>query len=243
MRHGILVPVGVLLLFVFATCANAQTTSESSFSFAPATDQTSTAPTFSVPLMLTPAEARFATGAGLDAELPNSPVSGDPGAQQPTVYGVFQTYNWQIFAGYSFFRFYIASKPSLVENMNGLNFGLVYYPHGMWIGVEGEFTGEFGSLDGNGSHFALGGGGPRFRWSAPRGLELWGHVLVGGSRFTPQTALGNMDAFAYELGGGVDFNAHHQRFAYRVQADMIGTRFFGTYQFSPRIAAGIVFKY
>ena len=61
------------------------------------------------------------------------------------------------------------------------------------------------------SWFLFGGGGPRFRWSGPRGLELWGHALFGRTHFTPQTAFGPQEAFAYEAGGGVDIGGHYQK--------------------------------
>jgi hypothetical protein len=167
----------------------------------------------------------------------------DPAAQQPTVYGVFQTFNWQLYAGYAFFRFY--EVPQITQTMNGLELGLVYYPGGKWIGADGEFVGVFGSQPGVccTSKFVLGMGGPRFRWSAPRALELWAHGLVGGTHFLPQTPFGSQSAFAYEVGGGVDINAHHRRLAYRLEADMVGTRYFSTYQYSPKVSVGIVYKY
>jgi len=112
----------------------------------------------------------------------NSSANGEPAQQPPTVYGVFQNYNWQIYGGYSFMRFYAASKPSLVENMNGLDLGIAYFlPKASWFGVEGQFVGEFGSLDGFESRFTLGAGGARFRWSIPRGLVIWAHGMGGFS--------------------------------------------------------------
>jgi len=175
---------------------------------------------------------------------PNSSAADAPAQQQPTVYGVFQNYNWQIYGGYSFMRLYVASKPSLVEDMSGLDLGIAYFlPKASWFGVEGQFVGEFGSLYGYESHFALGAGGARFRWSIPRGLVIWAHGMGGFSHLTPQTAFGGQTSWAYEVGGGLDIGAHHRRLAYRVEADMVGTRYFGTYQDSPRISAGIVFKY
>jgi hypothetical protein len=163
--------------------------------------------------------------------------------QTSPVYGVFPDYYWRIYTGYSFFRFYIASKPSVTKNTNGLDLGVVYYPHVGWIGIEGQFAGEYGGLYGQSLKFGLGVGGVRFRWSAPREAELWGHVLVGGSQFIPQTAFGGQSAFAYELGGGVDLGSHRKRFAIRAEADLVGTRYFSTYQYSPRVAGGVVFKY
>ena len=174
---------------------------------------------------------------------PHSAGSSEPAAQQPSVTGVFQNYNWQIYGGYSFFRFYVVPNPSVVENMNGLDLGIVYYFRGSWIGVDGDFVGEYGSLFGFSSRLALGMGGGRFRWSAPRGLELWAHGMAGGAHFTPQTVYGSQSAFAYEVGGGVDVGAHHRRLAYRLEADMVGTRFFTTYQYSPRVSVGVVYKF
>jgi hypothetical protein len=156
------------------------------------------------------------------------------------VTGVFEHYSWQVSGGYSFIRFY--ELPSITQNLNGFNFSLVYYFKD-WIGADGEFAAAFGTQSGVPAHFLFGGGGPRFRWSAPRGLEVWGHGLLGHTHFTPQTAAGPQGAFAYELGGGVDINAHHQRWAYRIEGDVIGSHYFGTYQFSPRLSAGIVFKF
>jgi hypothetical protein len=163
--------------------------------------------------------------------------------QTPTVYGVFPDYYWRAYLGYSFFRFYITSKPDITKNTNGLDLGIVYYPHLGWIGIEGQFVGEYGGLFNNSLKFGFGGGGVRFRWSAPRQAEVWGHVLVGGTKFIPQTAFGSQGAFAWEVGGGVDLGSHRSRFAIRAEADMIATFFFSTYQYSPRFAGGIVYKY
>ncbi|HKV04618.1 MAG TPA: hypothetical protein VJO53_05875 [Candidatus Acidoferrales bacterium] len=188
---------------------------------------------------LTPATGSLA----VSAPVGDGAASSEPAAQQqPNVYGVFKNYNWQIYAGYSLFRFYVV--PKVTETMNGLNFGMVYFlPQKSWIGVEGEFVGEYGSLGGTSSRFAEGMGGVRLRWSEPRGMELWAHGMVGGSHFLPQTAFGAQTAFAYEAGGGVDLGAHNRRIAYRIEADLVGTRYFSTYQYSPRVGVGIVFKF
>jgi hypothetical protein len=160
---------------------------------------------------------------------------------RPTVYNVYESYNWQATAGYTFYRFYLVPRTTL--NLNGLNLGLVYYPKGLWVGVDGNFDGAWGSYLGRTAKYVQAMGGPRFRWSAPRGIEIWGHGLVGGAHFLPQTNYGDQAAFAYMVGGGVDLNLHQRRIAYRVSADMVGTRFFSTYQYSPKISAGIVFKF
>ena len=184
--------------------------------------------------------------AELPAAAPNSPATSgaDAPQQPPSVYGVFQEYNWQIYAGYSFMRFYLVSKPDTILTMNGLDFGIVYYiPKYTWLGVEGQFVGEYGGFIGTTGKLAVGVGGVRVRWSAPRGIEVWGHGLIGGSHFAPQTAFGSQDALGFEAGAGVDVGAHHRRLAYRLELDMVGTRYFSTYQYSPRVGVGIVFKY
>lgn len=168
------------------------------------------------------------------------PAQPDP-APASLVQSVFQTYNLQAYVGYTFFRFY--AEPKFTNNMNGLNLGLDYYPGGGWIGVDGEFVGTFGSAPGCTTKFVMAAGGPRFRWLGPRGIEVWGHGLVGYSNFLPQTAFGNHSAFAFEAGAGVDLNIRQQRWAVRLAGDAIGTRYFSTNQLSPKFSAGIVFKF
>jgi hypothetical protein len=208
-------------------------------------------PTFEAPAIFTaPLDPSAADDNKFAIVLPDAPSvksnsavlalrdSSDPSPQ--IVQGVFQTYNWQAYVGYTFIWFY--QTPGAQVSTNGFNFGIVYYIKD-WVGVDGEFVATFGSQYGDTAKFLLGMGGLRFRWSAPRGVELWAHGMVGGSHYLPQTANGNAGALGYELGGGVDFNAHHQRIAYRFEADAVGTQYFNTYQFSPKASAGVVFKF
>jgi hypothetical protein len=160
---------------------------------------------------------------------------------QGGVIGVFENYNFQASVGYTFLRFYEA--PHQIQSRNGFNSNFVYYYHGGWFGADGSLLGSFGSQFGQRSRFVFAGGGPRFRWAGRRAVEFWGHVLVGGSHYTPQTAFGSQGAFGYEMGGGVDANAHHRRLAYRLELDMIGTRYFSTYQYSPMAAVSVVWKF
>ena len=161
----------------------------------------------------------------------------DPKPQDVT--SVFENYAWQAYVGYSYMRFF--ELPNVTKNTNGFNFGLVYYFKNH-IGLDGEFQGDHLHQAGYGGWFLFGGGGGRFRWSLPRNTEIWAHGLVGESHFTPQTANGPQHAFAYELGGGLDLN-FKPRLALRVAADAMCTRYFSTYQFSPKASAGIVFKF
>lgn len=170
---------------------------------------------------------------------PAEPAQPAP-APEP-VQSVFQTYNMQIYFGYTFFRFY--AEPKFTNDMNGLNLSAVYYPGGGWIGPDAEFIGTFGSTPSCTTKYVMAAGGGIVRWLGPRGIEVWAHGLVGYSNFLPQTALGNHSAFAFETGAGVDLNLRHQRWALRLAGDMIGTRYFSTGQYSPKISAGIVVKF
>lgn len=156
------------------------------------------------------------------------------------VYGVFQTYSMEVYIGYTFYRFY--EIPSITQNLNGFNVSMQYYITD-WFGLDGEFASGWGSQGPYTAHGCFGGGGPRVRWSAGHGIELWGHGMVGGSCFNLKTPYGGTDSLAYQVGGGVDINAHHHRFAYRLAADMVGTTFYGTTQYSPKFSAGVVFKF
>jgi len=160
----------------------------------------------------------------------------------PTQYvqSVYETYRWQAYVGYEYLRFY--EVPAITKNSNGFMYSMVYYLKD-WIGLDGELNATHLSQYNTGGWFLLGAGGPRFRWSAPRGLEVWGHVMGGYSHFKPETAFGADHAPAFEVGGGVDIAAHRGRLSYRVEADMVGTRYFSTYQYSPKVSVGVVFKF
>lgn len=187
-----------------------------------------------------PAFAAPAFSTGLISPVAAVSPGAMPASPQTSAVPIYETYAWQLAANYTFFHFNEGGGFS--PNSNGVIFTGNYYFRD-WLAGEGEIMGTWGSQAGFTSHFVFAGGGPRFRWSLPRNLELFGHGLVGGAHFTPQTSLGSRNAFGYVLGGGVDVNAHHRRFAYRVGADMVGTRFFSSNQFSPRVYAGFVFKF
>ena len=155
------------------------------------------------------------------------------------VTSVFESYAWQLYGGYTFQRFY--ELPGITPNMNGFNLSVVYYWKD-WFGIDGEFAGTHATQDNVSSWFLFGGGGPRFRWSARKGIEVWAHALVGYSHFTPQTPAGSQQAFAYELGGGVDL-PFKPRWAIRLGGDAMATTYFNTHQFSPVAHAGLVFRF
>ena len=180
-----------------------------------------------------PAPGPFTFG----ANVPSTAAAADP---LQYVQGVREIYSWQAYIGYTFFHFY--EVPGTQRNTNGFNYSTVYYFKN-WFGVDGEFAATRTSQNAFDGWFLFGGGGPRFRWSGPRGLELWGHALFGYAHFTPQTSFGKQGAFAYEVGGGADLIILRTRWALRFGADMVGSHYFNTYQYSPKVFAGIVYKF
>lgn len=176
--------------------------------------------------------------------IPASPLAAPEPADPPqVVYGVKPNYDFQAYLGYTFFRFF--QVPGTQVNLNGFNYSIVYYPDRFngKLAADGEFVATFGSQYDEKARFLLGMGGARVRWSLPRNIEFWGHALVGGTHYVPQTPYGSQSALAYELGGGVDINTRNSRWSYRIGGDAIGTRYFNTYQFSPKVSVGVVYKF
>jgi hypothetical protein len=193
--------------------------------------------------LLAPSASPFGFGplpAAAPAGITGTSAAGAPLAEPPQqVQSVYETYNWQAYIGYEYLRYY--QVPAVTLNTNGFTYSMVYYLKN-WVGADGEFDATHLNEFNTGGWLLLGMGGARFRWAAPRGLELWAHVLGGYSHFTPQTAFGNEHAPAYEAGGGVDIR-FRPRFAYRIEADMVGTHYFNTYQYSPKVTMGLVIKF
>lgn len=155
-------------------------------------------------------------------------------------------YNWQVYIGYTFVRFYELPKVipfpnGLTFNSNGLNIEGVHYFRSLnWVALEGDAVGTYGSVPS--SKFALVGGGARVRWQAPHDLELWAHMTLDLAHILPQTSFGGQTSFAYQIGGGVDYFTHFNIGA-RVETDLIGTHFFSTYQRSIQLSAGVVYRF
>jgi hypothetical protein len=220
MRHG-LVLCGIVLFLGFS--AGAQVNSGAS-------------------LMLGSPMPAFAAAA--PAAMPGGNAFAVAAAPEPApqgVYGVLQNHNWQAYVGYTHFVFY--ELPGVTGNLNGFNMSIVYYPHGGHFAADGEFAAAFAPEGSVNTRIEMVLGGARYRLEAARGVEIWGHGMVGGARFLPQTAFGSTNAFAFAVGGGVDLNPRHGRLGYRAQLDMVGTRFFGTHQYNPKLSIGIIYKF
>lgn len=161
-----------------------------------------------------------------------------PAPQQ--VQGVFPITYWQASFGYSYMRFY--QLPNTAVNTNGFDLSMAYF-FKPWLAGEGEISGGLGSQIGERAKSVFSGAGLRARRAGPRATELWIHGVAGVAHFEPKTTFGGENALGFELGGGIDLNTRRERMAYRLEADFIETSFFGTYQVSPKLAAGVVYKF
>jgi hypothetical protein len=236
----------VAAVFLLGIGTKAQDTAQTFSLFASPFDQPiaqPAAPGSSAPSLLPSSSLDFS----LPEPVPSPPSSAASAPPDPPqgVYGVRPVFPFQAYIGYTFVRFY--EVPGTTVNTNGFNYSIVYFPERLknWVGADGEFVAGFGNQYPYQARFLLGMGGARFRWApfSHTNLEIWAHGLAGASHYTPQTPYGKQGAFAYELGGGVDINAHRWRYAYRFGVDMVGTHYFGTNQFSPKISAGFVYRF
>jgi hypothetical protein len=169
-----------------------------------------------------------------------SPVPSPPQPPPQGVQGVFENYSYDAYVGYTFVRFY--EVPGTTPNLNGVNGSFTGW-YRDWFGGDAEFFALYGRQSGQDSWLVFGGVGPRFRYVGAKGIDFWAHGLVGGTYFTPQTPYGGQGAVAGVVGGGVDLNGHHRHMALRLAVDGIATHFFGTYQVSPKVSAGVVYKF
>ncbi len=237
--------LGVVLLFALPARAQGHFSSiqpaTSPFAVAATPVLATDEPFASLSAAPTPGETPAESGAIPLAASPSPAAALFPSEPPPQgVYGVFQNFKMEAYAGYTFFRFY--EVPNATVTMSGLNGSFQYYWRD-WLAADGEAFAAFGSLGSPEKSFEFAGVGPRVRREGPRNTEIWAHALFGYAHETPQTIFGSTSALAYTLGGGIDIGARNRRFAYRISADMVGSRFFSTYQYSPKISVGIVYKF
>ena len=187
--------------------------------------------------LLPPAPNFFAAAAPAPAALALTAAPAPTPAPAPqSVQGVFPAQYWQFYVGYSYLRFY--EVPGTTVNTNGVSASMAYYMKD-WLAAEGEVNGGVAKQNGITAKSMFAGGGVRARYSLSHGYDVWLHALGGLSHFTPQTSYGSDSAFAYEVGAGLDLNMT-RHLSYRGEADFVGSMFFGTYQLSPRVSAGVV---
>jgi hypothetical protein len=236
--------VGTLLSLTFSTAAQTNFAQVSfagpTFSVTPAVAAGSptSSGTFSAQPAPTPSASSF--GGAFASLSPAQPAAIPPAEPPQSVQGVFEKYSYDAYVGYTFFRLY--EVPGIETNMNGVNGSFVYWYRDR-IGVDGEVFATYGSQPGQNSWQTTGGIGPRVRWIKPKGIDLWVHALFGGSYITPKTPYGGQGTVTGVFGGGVDLNGHHRHMALRLAVDGVATHYFGTFQFSPKVSAGIAYKF
>ncbi len=162
------------------------------------------------------------------------------GGNQP-IYGVTPDFNWQVYGGFTYSRLY--QVPGTTVNLAGFDFALAYYPHIRWIAAEGDISATFGSQSGQSSQLVTEMGGIKLQLPGEHGSSFWIHGLAGGAYLAPKTVYGGQRAFSYEFGAGVDLAHRASQISYRVEGDIVGTFLFGTYQYSPKVSVGLVYRF
>jgi hypothetical protein len=163
-----------------------------------------------------------------------------PGVRQP-IYGVVPDFNWQVYGGFTYARLYEVQGTTV--DLVGFDFAVTYYPHIRWIAAEGDVSAAFGAQAGQHTQLVTEMGGIRLRWPSERASNVWVHGLAGGAYLAPKTVYGGQHAFSYEIGAGADLAHRNSRLSYRVEGDILATFFFGTYQYSPKMSVGLVYRF
>ena len=163
-----------------------------------------------------------------------------------------------VFVGYSYLSADQVSNGR--ANLNGWN-GSIEGKVFPFIGIVADFSGHYGSgpVVPNPACTAVVGGkcsgvsattnvhsfffGPRVSVSVGK-VRPFAHILVGASHTNESASLFSTSdtSFAYALGGGVDYHLI-PLVSWRVQADLLQTRFFGDTQNNVRISTGVAIHF
>jgi Outer membrane protein beta-barrel domain len=205
--------------------------------------QSMQAPIQASPYFLVPAAPNFfAAATPAPAALALSAASAPAPAPAPapqSVQGVFPSQYWQLYIGYSYLRFY--EVPGTTVNASGVQASMAYNLKD-WLAAEGEVNGGVAKQSGVSSKLLFAGAGLRAKYNISRGYDVWVHAVGGGAHLTPETSYGGENALAYEFGAGADLNMT-RHLSYRAELDLLGTRYFSTYQVSPRLSGGLVYNF
>ena len=139
-------------------------------------------------------------------------------------------------------------------SMNGGSVSFAYNPNN-WLGLVGDFGWSYtGNVQGSGSTLSLFtyNFGPRFSWRnssrfTPYGQFLIGSAHAGGTIYTVNFfPPGTKNAFATELGGGLDIKVGKHWSIRAVQAEWMYSQLPNgalNYQHNLRISAGVVLHF
>jgi opacity protein-like surface antigen len=177
-----------------------------------------------------------ATTAAVEAEPEAAP---SPAPQPRFVFGGRDDFRWQLGIGADWIRF-----RSSIFNASavGIKSSVTYFTN-EWFAIEGNVSAAFAPQIFDREHVKVlvYGAGPKIAWRERR-WEPWAHGIVGGSHEQPQTAGHSKNAFAAELGGGVDYR-FNPRFSGRLEANWIHTSFFSQSQNNFELMGGVVFHF
>jgi opacity protein-like surface antigen len=178
----------------------------------------------------------------LEAPLvPTAPDAADPAAPAPRPRFLYANdiVRWELGFGVNWIRF-----RSSIFNASavGVKTSLTYFTND-WLGLEGNVSAAFAPEIFDREHVKLlvYGVGPKIAWRE-RKWSPWAHALVGGAHEQPQTVGHGKNAFAVQLGGGVDYNVN-SRFAGRLEGNYIRSSFFSQSQDNFQLGAGIVIHF
>jgi hypothetical protein len=180
------------------------------------------------------------------AQGPAGSGSSGSGARVPFAGGL-EGSKWQIGVAYQYDRFNLTGTPF---NTHGLNTSVARFLND-WFALEGDVGGGFGNTGTSTVPASLRakslflGGGMRIAYRGHGRTEPWIHGLGGMQHFRfAQTAgtLGSNTALAGMVGGGVDYHLN-PRTAVRLEADVIGSRFFSGTQRHFQVVIGLVFNF
>lgn len=158
----------------------------------------------------------------------------------------------EIFGGYSYMRPSVEYGPlcpspnSLTlcgsganhPNLNGWEFTGVYNAYHS-IGIAADFTGDYGTLNGNSMHVNTYLFGPQVRLHAP--VSPFAHALFGVAHENIGGATDS--AFAGAVGVGIDVRIAPSVSFRPIQIDYLVTRFGSKWQSQPRASAGIMLHF
>jgi hypothetical protein len=170
----------------------------------------------------------------------------------------------ELFGGYSYLR----TKGTFYEHVNLNGFNAAASVNVKSWGVVADFSNHYGASKsnftpiGNGGHGATFLFGPQYSFRKIPHVTPFVHAMVGGvhgARFTfaplapggacpfPGCIVGLWTvperAFAMAFGGGIDFKVRDHIWIRALQADYLAQKFSDGPMHSPRISAGIVYRF
>jgi opacity protein-like surface antigen len=150
----------------------------------------------------------------------------------------------EVFAGYQWTSVDVGSGVSR-QNFNGWDAALSGY-FNKNVGITADFSGNYKTVGGADVKVYTYMFGPTFRAPMEKATPFV-HALFGAAHASASASgfggIGSDNAFAYAIGGGLDYDVS-KNVAVRVgQFDFLGTRFSSETQKNFRYSGGIVFKF